>query len=58
MKPKQVVNYFGSLTKAAAAIGVTEPTIRRWVTVGSIPLNAQKAISYDTNGALKPEVQK
>lgn len=57
MKPKNVISHFGSVTKAAAALDLTPQTINRWVKESSIPLNSQKAIAWDTEGALKPDVK-
>ena len=55
MKPNDLISHFGSPTKAAAAIDVTAQTILNWIEKGVIPMNAQKAISYDTKGKLKPD---
>ena len=57
MKHKDVIKYFGSATKAAAALDVTAQTITRWEREGGIPINAQKAIAWDTQGALKPDTK-
>lgn len=57
MTPQQLVDHFGSPTKAAAAIDVTSQTVLNWLEKGVIPMNAQKAISYDTRGKLKPDSQ-
>jgi len=55
MTPQQLVDHFGGTTKAAAAIDVTTQTILNWLDKGVIPMNAQKAIAYDTRGKLKPD---
>ena len=55
MTPQQLVDHFGSPTKAAAAIDVTSQTVLNWLEKGVIPTNAQKAIAYDTRGKLKPD---
>jgi hypothetical protein len=55
MTPQELVNYFGSPTKAAAAIDVTSQTVLNWIEKGVIPYNAQKAIAYDTKNKLKPD---
>lgn len=55
MTPQELVNHFGSPTKAAAAIDVTSQTVLNWIDKGVIPMNAQKAIAYDTRGKLKPD---
>jgi hypothetical protein len=55
MKPNELVNHFGSVTKAAAAIDVTSQTVLNWIEKGVIPMNAQKAIAYDTKNKLKPD---
>lgn len=57
MTPKQLVDHFGSPTKAAAAIDVTSQTVLNWLEKGVIPMNAQKAIAFDTRGKLKPDLQ-
>jgi len=55
MKHKDVIKYFGNATKAAASLDVTTQTIHRWEREGGIPLNAQKAIAWDTKGQLMPD---
>jgi predicted site-specific integrase-resolvase len=55
MKPNELVNHFGSITKAAAGIDVSSQTVLNWIEKGVIPYNAQKAIAYDTKGKLKPD---
>lgn len=58
MKAKEIVKYFGTETKAAASIGVTQQTVVKWVRENSIPINTQRAIAWVTNGELKPENEK
>ncbi len=53
MSPAQAELHFGSKTKAAAAIGVSEQTFRNWSDKEAIPLLAQNAIAHITNNKLK-----
>ena len=55
MDINQAIKYFGGLTKTAAALSVTEMTIRNWIKAGSIPTMAQLAIEALTKGAIKAD---
>ena len=53
MSPKQLVEFFGTQTAAAKALGIEQPTISGWVTDGEIPIIRQYQIELATNGALR-----
>lgn len=55
MNPKEVVEHYGNPTRAAAAIGVTEQSIRNWVKSGEIPNLVQLALQTLTKGKLKAD---
>lgn len=52
MTPNQVVDFFGSQSKAARALGIEQPSIHGWVSSGSIPEVRQYQIELATSGAL------
>jgi hypothetical protein len=54
MTPNQIVKYFGSDTKAAAALGKSVTCIKAWRSNG-IPIWSQHAIAHITKDALKVE---
>ena len=53
MKPKDAVNYWGNQTKVAAAIGVSEQSVRNWIKADRLPKIVQLAIETLTKGKLK-----
>ena len=55
MKPKDLIEYYGSKIKAAAQIGVSETTIRNWIASERVPKLIQLAIQTLTKGKLKAE---
>jgi DNA-binding transcriptional regulator YiaG len=55
MKIKDAIYTFGSKTKLAAELGVTEMTIRNWEKADSIPRVAQLAIQTLSKNKLKAE---
>lgn len=53
MNPKDVVEYFGSQTAAAKALGTFQPEVSRWVKMGYVPRLRQYQIEKLTRGKLK-----
>lgn len=50
-----VIRFFGSQVAAAAALGVTQPTISMWRARGSIPHLQQLRIEHITDGRLRAD---
>ena len=55
MSPKELTDYYGNQTLAAAAAGVTQGTVSDWVTSGRIPDKRQLHIERITDGKLKAD---
>lgn len=55
MHVDQVINYFGTQVAAAAAIGVTQPTVSMWRARGSVPHLQQLRIEHITGGKLRAD---
>ena len=55
MNLDRVIEHFGGLTKTAAALSVTEQTIRNWIKAGDIPIMAQFAIQILSKGKIKAD---
>lgn len=55
MKIDNVIKHFGSQAAAAAAIGVTQPTISNWKTRGRIPNLQQLRIEHISRGKLRAD---
>ena len=55
MKPKDVINHFGSQTEAAKELRVSQPAIAKWVANGKVPELRQYQIEKITKGKLKCE---
>ncbi len=53
MKPKQVVEYFGTQENTAKALGVTQQSVAAWVKLGKVPKLRQYQIEKITKGKLK-----
>jgi len=53
MTPKQVIKHFGSVQKAALAIGMTTQCVYRWQKIGHIPYPSQVIIQMLTDGKLE-----
>ena len=56
MKPKQLIKHYKTQVAAARAVGVTQPTVSHWLTVGRIPALQQLRIQSVTQGALKADL--
>jgi len=52
MSPNQAITHFGTQVKVAAALGITQPTVSRWLTEGYIPILRQYQIQHVTQGVL------
>lgn len=57
MNIEKVINYFGSKSKLAKAVGVSRATIYIWVHKGSIPLKRQMVINQVTKGKFKVDLK-
>jgi hypothetical protein len=55
MKTEDLVKHYGSYTKAAAAAGVTENTVRNWGRKNEIPRVQQLAYQLLSNNKLKAD---
>lgn len=55
MKFDQLIKHFGTQASAAAAIGVTQPTLSNWKSRGKIPDIQQLRIEHVTGGKLKAD---
>jgi len=53
MTPDEVHEYYGSIRKAAAIIGISRNSFYYWIKSGKIPLDRQKKYEELTNGELK-----
>lgn len=53
MKPKQVVNHFGTQTAVAVALGMRQPSVAEWVRKGHVPFLRQIQIEQATKGELR-----
>lgn len=53
MKAKDVIDYFGSQTATAKALGVSIPSVWAWVRNKEVPELRQYQIEKVTNGKLK-----
>jgi DNA-binding transcriptional regulator YdaS (Cro superfamily) len=53
MKAKDVIEYFGSQTATAKALGVSIPSVWAWVRNNEVPELRQYQIEKITNGNLK-----
>tara|TARA_R110000868_G_scaffold356786_1_gene618225 strand:- start:301 stop:471 length:171 start_codon:yes stop_codon:yes gene_type:complete len=52
MKTSDLVKHFGSVPKAAKALGYTTASLYQWAKTG-IPLRTQAWIQFETGGKLK-----
>ena len=55
MKPEEIVSYYGTQVKAAAALGVDQSSISNWCTAGKVPLVRQYQVQLATRGKLKAD---
>lgn len=55
MKVNDLISYYGTITKVAAELGVTEQTIRLWKKKDKIPFLVQNAVQTLTKGKLKAD---
>ena len=53
MKPKDVIEFFGTQEKTAKALGMAQPNISKWVKSGEVPKLRQYQIEKVTKGKLK-----
>jgi len=58
MTTQDLINHFGTQAKAAAALGIKQPSIAGWVANGKIPEGRQYQIQILTGGVLKADQQK
>ena len=55
MTPQELIDYFGSQSAAAAALGITQPSVWDWLQAGEIPESRQYQIQLATDGALRAD---
>jgi len=55
MSPDQVVEFFGTQSKAAKALGIVQSSISEWVIAGAVPEARQYQIELATGGALRAD---
>lgn len=48
MKPDDLITHFGSVEKAAAAVGVTIGAVYQWIAAGEVPPMRQSDIEVKT----------
>ena len=53
MKPIELVRHYGTQVRAAAALGVSQPTISGWIVSGQMPPLRQYQAQRLTRGKLK-----
>ena len=58
MTPKQLIDFYGNKTKAAAALGKSERCVVSWEKAKKIPLWSQYAIAHISDERLKPDKSK
>ncbi len=52
MKPDELITYYGTVEKAAAALGVTIDAVYKWLKAGVIPAMRQSDIEVKSDRAL------
>ena len=55
MKPEKAIKYFGTQEKTAAAVGISQPSVAKWISSGVIPALRQIQLQMITNGRLKAD---
>lgn len=55
MTYKQLIDYFGSHSKAAYALGYSPMALYKWRDKGQIPLRVQPFIAHASQGKLKAD---
>lgn len=55
MTPKQAIKHFGTISKLARALGLSNPSIYDWLNAGEIPEARQYQIELATCGALRAD---
>jgi DNA-binding transcriptional regulator YdaS (Cro superfamily) len=55
MRPREVVNHFGTIAAAARVLMVSSPSISQWLDAGVIPIDRQCQIEIITNGVLRAD---
>lgn len=53
VKPKDVIEFFGTQEKTAKALGMAQPNISKWVKSGEVPKLRQYQIEKVTKGKLQ-----
>lgn len=54
----QLITYYGTPSKAAAAIGASKQRVNVWRVSGRVPLEAQIEFEVESKGALRADVPK
>lgn len=57
MNYKQVVSYFGGLSKAACALGIKRQNVNNWKQRGRIPSRWQMRVESLSEGKLRADAQ-
>jgi hypothetical protein len=52
MKPQDLIDYFGNMNRVAKALGVSLPSVCKWVELGEVPELRQYQAQLATGGAL------
>ena len=55
MKAQSVIEFFGSISETAKALGISAPAVFKWKTSGEVPEDRQYQIELATKGKLRAE---
>ena len=56
MSPKQVIDFFGTQTATAKALGIAQSSVAGWVSAGEVPMERQYQVELATNGQLRADL--
>ena len=56
MSPKQVIDFFGTQTATAEALGLAQSSVAGWIKAGEVPLERQYQIELATDGRLRADL--
>lgn len=56
MKPQELIDHFGNMNRTAKALGVSLPSVSKWVELNEVPELRQYQAQIATDGELKADV--